>query len=190
MTVALPSRKAASATPRYNDFGGVQKTSMGGEHQRVDRLGSRWGCAYTLPAMNGDEARVWVSRLIRGLREKASYYFPQPGVTLPTPSSAVAIAASANAELIAIGSGGTYLEGTFFSVVHAGKNYVYQVTVPNTPGSGVIGIQPPLRSDLSVSDPVSFADVKIEGYTGGGAETWTVDNAKKYGLSFDIEEAA
>lgn len=190
MTVALPSRKAASASPRYVDFGGIQKTSLGGEHQRVDRLGSRWACAYTLPPMNADEAAVWVSRLIRGLKEKAQYYFPQPGLTLPTPSAAVAMPALANSEFVVLGSAGTYKEGSFFSVVHDGRGYVYQVITQNTVGSGQIGIQPPLRSTLTVGDAVSFADVKIEGYTGGNANTWSVDAAKKYGISFEIEEAA
>jgi len=184
LTVALPLRKAASASPYLIDFGGVVAGSLGGPDQRVNRLGMRWGCEYQLPPMKGEEARVWVARLLRGSRERASYYFPQPGVLHPTPSAGIAAAAVAQAEIIRL-TVGQYLEGHFFSVVRSGRRYVHQIT---TEGADFVGIQPPLRVSLTGGEPVSFRDCMIEGFVKGNQLGWTVDNAKIYGLTFRIEE--
>ena len=183
MTVALPSRKGVQASPYLIDPGGIVGGSLGGPDQRINRMGARWGVEYQLPPMKGEEARIWIARLIRGTREKASYYFPQPGVSLP-PNTTVAAAAVSNAEIIRLAPG-AYLEGYFCSIVRNGRRYVHQLT---TDGTDFVGIQPPLRTSMVGGELVVFRNALIEGFVKADRVGWTIDNAKIYGLSFRIEE--
>ncbi len=185
MPVALPSAGIANASPRFVDFGGILSGELGGDDQRLDRGGSRWAADFVTKPMKGDEARIWIARLVRGMREKASIKFPQPGVPFPTASTAVAATASANAEVIQL-QAGTYREGMFMSLIVGGKSSIYQIT---TDGTALVGIQPPLKNDIPSLAPVALAQARIEGYVQGNQSAWTIDAAKIYGLSFTIVEA-
>lgn len=162
------------------------EASLGGDDQRLNRMGSRWGCDFQTKPLKGEDARIWISRLVAGCREKAIIKFPQPGVLFPTGATAIALAAAANAEIVKLGLG-EYHEGQFFSVIHLGKNYLYQL---RGDGTELVQIQPPLRSALTVADVVALENAKIEGYVKGDRASWSIDNAKIYGLRFKIEEAS
>ena len=186
MTVALPPSGIASADPYFMDAGSVQRGIVGATDQRLNRLGDRFGCSFQTKPLTGNEARVWISRLIRGIREKATIKFPQPGVSFSTQFSTFSSNAAANAEIISL-SQGQYLEGQFLSWVVAGLGYLHQFT---NDGGGMMSVQPMLRTDVPAGTAVELAAARIEGYVRGEDQyKWTVDNAKKYGLSFVIEEA-
>jgi hypothetical protein len=196
MTIALPTQpKAKTASPKFIDFGGTLSASMGGEDQRLNRLGSRFGAEYSLPPMKAADAQVWISRLIRGRKEKVAFYFPQPGViTHGVTTCLVNGIHISNAEILSlkgIGGGRIIAEGQFLSIIKGGKRYLYNAT---TTGSGsaafAIGIQPGLRTALAGDEVVEIGLPMIEGYIKGDEMGWNVDDAKIYGLQFAIDEAA
>lgn len=199
MTVALPTGGIADSTPRFVDRGGVLEAALGGDDQRLDRLGSKFGSNFVTKPMKAEEARVWIARLIRGKREKASIKFPQPGLTNEfTLDGTVSGANAANAEVLNIAlsvgqAGRTMKEGQFISLIKGDKRYLHQVTAAAVVlGSGalVVSIQPPLRTAFVGGEVVEILTPKIEGYVRGDEFSWNISNAKIYGLSFDIEEAA
>jgi hypothetical protein len=114
----------------------------------------------------------------------------------------IGVGAAANAVSISVNRniagevGKRIREGEFISIIHAGVRYLHQATA-DAPivglGGGIYGaviaIQPPLRSALVVNDVVEVLMPTIEGYVRGDERSWTIDNAKIYGLQFDIEEA-
>lgn len=185
MTVAIPAGYISEAEPYFIDTGGVQTGSLGGGDKRINRRGSRWGCEFTTKTMQPDEARIIIRRLITGRKEKASIKFPQPGVSFPTIQAAVTAGAASNAEFLQLANG-QYLEGQFFSVVTAGQGFVYQV---KTNSNGLVEVQPAIRRPIPPGDIAMFQQARIEGYIKGDQTRWTVDVAKKYGLSFRLEEA-
>lgn len=196
MTIALPATpKAKVATPKFIDFGGTLSASMGGEDQRLNRLGSRFGAEYSLPPMKAAQAQVWISRLIRGRKEKVAFYFPQPGVnTYGVTTCLVDGDHVSNAEILnlkSIGGAQAIAEGQFLSIIKGGKRYLYNVTLPNGGAAAFpIGIQPGLRTSLSSNDVVEIGTPMIEGYVKGDEMSWNIDDAKIYGLQFSIDEAA
>lgn len=214
MSVDLPTGAIQAATPRFLDRGGVLSASLGGPDQRIDRLGSKFGCDFQLIPMKAPNARIWISRLIRGIREKARVKFPQPGFVADfsgTPSLNGAHGANLETISLFINSaafaGKKLLEGQFISIADGAsptaQRYIHQVKADATfvAGNSAVGavagavvsidIQPPLRKSFPNSSFVGTnpADVIIEGYVKGDPREWSIDNAKIYGIAFTIEEA-
>lgn len=191
MPVTLPANGVATAAPRFIDRGGVLRSSLGGPDQRIDRLGSRWGVDVQLKPMKADDARVWIARLIRGMRERAIMKFPQPGLVSPGTGNLVAAASpGANVETFAVtGEITSAKEGRFISFQTNGKYYVHQIT--SLTGSPIT-IQPPLRLAIASGQAIQLApaSVMIEGYVLGEPQSWTIDAARIYGIAFSLEESA
>lgn len=205
MSVQLPTGGVKAATPRFLDRGGLLRAQFAGADQRLDRLGSKWGVDVQVKPLKADDARIWIARLIRGMREKALLRFPQPGWTQPFTASNVLVngANASNLETLNLKSatialaGSMFKEGQFFSVYRSGIRFIYQATADaawaNVGGTAQVAVpvQPPLRVSYVDGDLVdtNFSLVQIEGYVIGDKRDWSIDEARVYGLGFSIEEA-
>jgi hypothetical protein len=149
--------------------------------------------------MKGEDARIWISRLIRGVNEKASLKFPQPGIVIPqsvnyTVSGAVAatvgnilVATTQAAEV-----GKVFKEGQFITIIQGGIRFMYQVIADTAVGAGKtanLPVQPPVRVSLTGGSVVEVLAPRIEGFVKNESMKWDIDNAKIYGLQFSIDEA-
>jgi hypothetical protein len=196
MTVALPAAGIAVAEPRYIDRGGILEAALGGPDQRLDRLGSKWGAAFSTRPMKAEEARVWISRLTRGRSDPAQIKFPQPGIINEIGHNGSlngAVAAnsiSINVNIHSANNGKKVKEGQFIALIRGGQRYIYQVSADSIVSAGLVGLTlwPPIRTAMSNVDVVEFLNPLMEGYVKGDQTTWTIDNAKIFGLSFEIEE--
>ncbi len=199
MTVALPTGGIKYGEPRFIDRGAVLKGALGGDDQRLDRLGDKFGCDFVVKPVKADEARIWIARLIRGMKEKASIKFPQPGFVSEV-SGAYATTGTHAANAVALtmttaaGQNGKWFrEGQFISILSsAGKRYLHQLTADSQVVAGAVTvlIQPPLRLTVNPGASVTVDLPVIEGYVTGDDFMWNVNDAKIYGLAFGIEEAA
>lgn len=202
MTIALPTASIAHAEPRFIDRGGVLRATLGGNDQRLDRLGSKWGCTFTTKPMKAAEARIWISRLIRGKAEKASIKFPQPGFVPAWSGDGTTTGATlANASVVHINRqfagdlGKKLVEGQFITFLVAGQRYLHQVTADATLTDvggvykAITSIYPSTRVAIPNASSVEVLAPNLEGYVQGDDLSWSVDNAKIYGFQFDIEEA-
>lgn len=202
MAVTLPTGGVRRATPRYIDRGGILTANLGGKDQRLDRLGSRWGVDVDLYPMKAETARIWIARLIRGMRERALLKFPQPGLVVSVPADSAVFdgANGANASAINIKTvAGAWVagqrvvaEGQFISCWQGGQRFLYQATQDAYLSAGfgaTVNIQPNLRVSHANLDGINILpqNVMIEGYI-KGERRWDIDEAKIYGLSFSIEE--
>jgi hypothetical protein len=138
--------------------------------------------------------------LVRGVREKASVKFPQPGLKLNvTGTFTVRSATAANVSTIPASAalvgdrGKTLKEGQFISVIQGGQRYVYQLlsdTVINgDDGTINLSVQPYVRVSLTVGSVIEIVTPRIEGFIKNDDFRWTIDNAKIYGLQFTLNEA-
>lgn len=191
MTFALPNWPGFVTAKPFLSSNNVQpEPILGGEAQRFTRLGSRFGCTYTLPPMEHADARLWVGALIRAEREKATIEWPQPGLAQPAaPGVTIGTASSANATVIApagLPNGYAILSGQFFNHLKDGSRYLYSCVQT---GTSPIIIGPPMRRAAAVGDVLDFDTVLIEGWVDGPETPWDVDNAHLYGITFTIREA-
>ena len=179
------------------DFGAVLTPFLGGPEQRINRLGMRFGLRLTMPPMDADEGMVYLSRLLQGRQSTVILPWPlldfDPG-TSGAPLVSAAVTSGTTIPIKGLTPGYQVKEGQFFSVIHAGRRYVYMFTADATAnGSGNLSaaIFPLLRTALSINDVIEIAQPKIEGLVMPGEEiSWQIglDNAREF--SFSVLEAA
>lgn len=198
MTVALPTTPGtASITPMLLDFGGIITPPLGGEAQRLNRLGNRWGIKVQLPVMKIEpDGREWIAALNEGLTDTVLFPFPQVDFAVGTPGATLVNGASQTGSTLNLdGFTASYAlrRGQFFSVIVSARRYLYQVrTAINASAGGVaaLPITPMIRKSPADNAVCEFAAPMIEGFLLGDGREWTVDIARTVGLEFTIVERA
>lgn len=187
----VPQRWAVRAL----DWGGELVPLLGGETQRLNRLGDRFAIDVTLtPTQDAALAQAYISRLRRGRRDGALLPFPQLNLAIGAPGDVrvdgVGQAGSSLA-VKGVSAGYAFREGQFFSLVSDGRRHLHSVsTAATAPGSGllVLAIEPMLRVSPAANEVVEVAAPMIEGFVAGAEQGWTVDIAGTVGLSFTLTE--
>lgn len=195
--IALPTCPIPEdAVPYVRDFGGVLTPFLGGPEQRINRIGTRLGMRFNMPPMEGEDARAFVSRLLRGklgsvvMRWHLADFDPgEPGAPLINS----AVSGGSAISIKGLTAGYTVSEGQFFSIIHDGRRYVHMSTGDvEASGGGVaaVSIFPPLRTALSVNDVVEMAAPMIEGMVSPGDElSWQIASTLETGISFTVAES-
>ncbi len=178
------------------DFGGKQQGPLGGDAQRVNRLGKRWRCEVELPAMTPALAREWAVDLERGVDEGVAWRVRQ--VTTPTGSpGAVRVNGAGQAGWSLVVDGGTpgYVaqKGAFFTLTTGGVRYLYKIAEAvqfSGTGTATLSIEPRLRRIPADNDPVDLATPVIEGLL--DLAPGLKINARRLvqGFTFAVEERA
>ena len=196
MAILLPTEPIPQSwTPRPLDWGGELVPLLGGEVQRLNRLGDRMAVDVVLSATtDAAQAQAYIARLRRGRREGALLAWPQLNLAIGDPGAvSVDGGGQAGATLAVKGltPGYRLREGQFFSLVSDGCRYVHAVSAALTvPPSGLatLAIEPMLRVVPSNHDLVELAAPKIEGLVSGLDGGWTIDIAGSVGLAFTLTE--
>src|SRR3546814_2231823 len=85
------------------DFGGTLTPFLGGPEQRINRLGTRLGIRVSMPPMrNGDNGRIFVSRLLQAKQDRLLMDWPPPGFTIGAPGSPLVSTAASGGTALAI----------------------------------------------------------------------------------------
>lgn len=198
--IQLPNGHVASAEVAVVDRGGLLTGIIGGDDQRVDRIGAKFAVTFTLRPLTAEQARIFIPRLLRAGRQMGWIRFPQPGIRNDVVGSfSVNAAQAANTESLGITAGNvadrgkTIWEGQAIEIQHGGNKFIHIVTanalINAANGTAVLALFPPLRRSLSVGAPVVITDPQMEGYPATEDQKWTIDVAKTRGLSFTITEA-
>lgn len=194
MAVALPTNIAPQdITPSFVDFGGELTPILGGVSQRINRLGNRWGVQVSMPPLDLDEARLWVSRLVQARGTSALLPWPQPADVGAEGAPRVNGAGQTGKVLAVKGlpAGKVVKEGWFFSIVTAGRRRIYMVAADATASAGggaTLMIEPMLRVRPADNDVIELAAPMIEGAVQGDTSQWSVNLMVEVGLSFALVE--
>jgi hypothetical protein len=196
--ITLPTDPAPfDASPALIDFGGFLEPGLGGEVQRIDRMGNRFSLAVTMPPMRSTAAGMaFVSRLIRGKTEGVRMEFPLLGFNPGTPGTPrVNGAGQAGRSLIVDGftAGYSVVEGQWFTHVNNGRYYLYNVDGPvtaNGAGQATLPISPMLRVEPADNDLLLFAQPLIEGFVHGEEWRWNMSVQHLLKLEFEVRERA
>lgn len=186
-----------SFTMRYLDFGGVQRPALGGAITRVNRLGNRFACDFTLPPLPLETGRMVVSRLIRAKTEGIRIELPLTAGEQGAPGTAVQLSAAATGGIsIAVDGLNPYYaarEGYWISLVKSGQHYVHNIAAlvtANVSGAATWTITPELRTSFADNSVVNVAAPMIEGLIDGDEQAWEWSLAHHLGIGFTVEEAA
>lgn len=199
--IELPAGIALSdAVPSLMDFGGVMRPPLGGETLKINRLGSRFKIACTLPPIKMEPlGRVVVSRLIQAKREGLRIALPlegvnQAGTSLPAVNGGGQSGLSLN--IRGVSTGYVFKEGFWISIedVPGGRHHLHVVTANSAPApvSGVvtIAIEPMLRVSFLDNAYIYVVQPMIEGVVDGDEWAWRTSLSRHVGIEFTIEETA
>lgn len=197
--IELPSWAVPnSATPSYRDFGGFLTPSLGGEVQRIDRMGNRFGIAVTFPPIVGKQrGRILVSRLIRGKTEGVRIEYPLLDFAPGLPGTVLVDGAGQSGRTLNV-KGATpnyaFREGQPFSIERAdGRHYLHFVdeqTYADASGDAELPISPMLRYEFEDESVCHFAKPMIEGFIHGEDWRWAMSVERFIGIEFEIMERA
>jgi hypothetical protein len=198
MPILLPSTPlAASITPQLVDFGAVITPPLGGEQQRLNRLGNRWALTVQLPPMKIEPAgREWIAALNEAVTDSAVFAFPQVDFAVGTPGATLVNGANQTGSTINLdGFSANYpiRKGQFFSIIIGGRRFLYQSRADIAASAGgvvALPITPMIRKSPADNAVCEFAAPMIEGFLQGQGNQWTVDLARTVGLEFTIFERA
>lgn len=196
MAILLPAEPVPQSwTPRALDWGGELVPVLGGETQRLNRLGDRFAIDVTLtPTQDATLAQAYISRLRRGRRDGVLMPFPQLNLAIGAPGDVrVDGAGQAGSSLAVKGAsvGYVFREGQFISLVSNGRRHLHSVGAAATATGGglvTLPIEPMLRVSPANNDVIEVAQPMIEGFVAGNEQAWTIDIAGTVGLSFTITE--
>jgi len=185
------------ATPRVLDFGGFLEPASGAQVQRINRMGSRYAVAFTMPPLsNQKHGRIWVNRLVRGQQEGARIEYPLLDFYPGTPGNFVVDGAGQAGKSLHI-RGGTphyaFYEGQPFSLEIDGQHYLDFIaagTIADASGDATITLTQMLRAEPADGDPLHISKPMIEGFIMGDQLSWSISVERLIGISFEIHEAA
>lgn len=190
-----PAPRDASPVPM--DFGANLEPPLGGEVQRIDRLGSRWSIQVEMPPMKHEpNGRVFVSRLIRGISEGVRMAFPLLGFDPGAPGSPVVSGSGQSGRTLNIKNataGYVFKEGQFFSLIRGTRRHLYKVDADVTVsggGTAALPIWPMLRAQHLDGDVLEVTEPKIEGLITADQLAWQMSLGDFSGLSFELREVA
>lgn len=191
----LPAPNGAAAT--LQDFGGFLTPGLGGEVQRIDRMGNRFKLAVSMPPMPAEPTgRIWTRRLIAGKTEGVRMEFPLLSFKPGSPGEVVVDGAGQSGRtLIVKGATPNYAfrEGQPFSIEEGGRHYLHFVdeqALADSGGDATLSISPMLRIEPSDEAVCHFGKPMIEGFIMGEEWSWEMSLAHHIGIEFEIVERA
>lgn len=165
--------------------------SFAGSTQRLNRKGSKYAMAVTMPPMTYADAMAWVD--LDTETDVVILPVPQPGFdTGPVGTPLVNGGSQSGSSLIIDGLTPNYIirKGQYFNVVTSSRNYLYRAAASvtaNSSGEATISLMTMLRTPPANNDVIKLGTPVIEGFVTSD-DLWTVDIAHLVGLSFTITE--
>lgn len=183
------------ATPFLRDFGGITTPFLGGPEQRINRLGTRLGLRVIMPALDNDDARILVNRLLRATQVGAIMNWPLFDFDPGTPPDPKIKTNSTGTALSVKGLGAGYVirEGQPLSVggldLHQYMHLATGEVTANGLGEAVIGVFPPARVTYTTDCVVCIQQPLIEGFVSPGDEiAWSIALDNMTEIPFSIVE--
>lgn len=184
-----------SANPKPVDYGAWQAPIAGGNSMRLDRLGNRFTMDVSMPRMKPEPTgRLWVSALLRSIGNFVLFPFPQPGLVIGTPGSALIDGAGQTGSTLKLKTmtvGYVIREGQFLNADDGTYAALFMCTADTTVGSdgkATVPIWPMIRNSPQNGAPSYIAAPFIMGKLSGNEQGWTLERAGTRGLQFTITE--
>jgi len=150
--------------------------------------GQTWLADVSLPPMQRADAEQWVAWLVSLRGQFGTFLLGDPLNTSPrgTASSATITGLTGDSS-VSVTMTGTLLAGDYIQLGSAGTATLHKV-LQDQSGSGTLEVWPAIRSDhSSASANLSSAQGRFRLST--NEQSWSINNASIYGISFSAMEA-
>lgn len=188
--IDLTGLSFAEMQPSLLEFGGIQRPTMGGASQQLNRLGTRFAFALALPPLPSSTA--WTATIALAKQQGALIRLPEPAYNgQPTAPASVAAAVAGGVSVQVAGlAPGFQMPSKWVSFVHGGRRYAHLV-VSATPaasdGTSAFTVTPMLRTNLAAGDLVELFGVKAQGLLVDKL-SWALPKSRLISFTLSLEE--
>ena len=187
--LALPtSIGIAEITLSADNAVAISQSPFTFQQQIIRHPGQRWSASVSIPPVRRDLAEPWVAFLLALNGPVGTFLLGDPNAKAPrgTATSAT-ITGAAGAASPTITMTGTLLAGDYIQVGTGGAATLHKVLQDRT-GTGTIEIWPALRSSVTGAT-VTLTNTVGRFRLSGNLQSFSINNASIYGISFDCVEA-
>jgi hypothetical protein len=187
--LALPtSIGIAEITLSADNAVAISQSPFTFQQQVIRHPGQRWSASVSIPPVRRDLAEPWVAFLLALNGPVGTFLLGDPNAKAPRGSATSAtITGAAGAASPTITMIGTLLAGDYIQVGTGGTATLHKVLQDRT-GTGTIEIWPALRSTVTGAT-VTLTDTVGRFRLSGNQQSFSINNASIYGISFDCVEA-
>ena len=187
--LALPtSIGIAEITLSANNAVATSQSPFTFQQQIIQHPGQRWTASVTIPPVRRDLAEPWIAFLLSLNGPVGTFLLGDPNAKAPqgTATSAT-ISGAAGSASPTITMTGTLLAGDYIQIGSGATATLHKVLVDRS-GTGTLEIWPALRSVAS-SATVTLTNTVGRFRLSGTQQSFGINNASVYGISFDCVEA-
>ena len=187
--LALPtSIGIAEITLSANNAVATSQSPFTFQQQIIQHPGQRWTASVSIPPVRRDLAEPWVAFLLSLNGPVGTFLLGDPNAKAPqgTATSAT-ITGAARSSSPTITMTGTLLAGDYIQIGSGATATLHKVLVDRS-GTGTLEIWPALRSTAS-SATVTLTNTVGRFRLSGTQQSFGINNASVYGISFDCVEA-
>ena len=187
--LALPtSIGIAEITLSANNAVATSQSPFTFQQQIIQHPGQRWTASVSIPPVRRDLAEPWVAFLLSLNGPVGTFLLGDPNAKAPqgTATSAT-ISGAAGSASPTITMTGTLLAGDYIQIGSGATATLHKVLVDRS-GTGTLEIWPALRS-IASSATVTLTNTVGRFRLSGTQQSFGINNASVYGISFDCVEA-
>lgn len=187
--LALPtSIGIAEITLSANNAVAISQSPFTFQQQIIRHAGQRWTASVSIPPVRRDLAEPWNAFLLALNGPVGTFLLGDPNAKAPmgTATSAT-LTGTAGSSSPTITMTGTLLAGDYIQLGSGATATLHKVLVDRS-GSGTVEIWPKLRSTVTGAT-VTLSNTVGRFRLSGNQQSFSIDSASIYGISFDCVEA-
>jgi hypothetical protein len=187
--LALPtSIGIAQITLTASNAVAISQSPFTFQQQIIQHPGQRWTASVSIPPVRRETAEPWVAFLLALNGPVGTFLLGDPNAKAPrgTATSATITGTAGNSSPT-ITMVGTLLAGDYIQIGSGATATLHKVLV-NRSGTGTLEVWPALRSTVTGAT-VTLTNTVGRFRLSGNQQSFSINNASVYGISFDCVEA-
>jgi len=178
----------ANITLYANNAVAISQSPFTFQQQIIQHAGQRWTASVSIPPVRRDLAEPWNAFLLALNGPVGTFLLGDPNAKAPRGTASTAtLTGTAGSSSPTITMTGTLLAGDYIQLGSDGTSTLHKVLVGRS-GSGTLEIWPKLRSSVTNST-VTLNNTVGRFRLSSTQQSFSIDSASIYGISFDCVEA-
>lgn len=178
----------AEITLYANNAVAISQSPFTFQQQIIQHAGQRWTASVSIPPVRRDLAEPWNAFLLALKGPVGTFLLGDPNAKAPSGTASTAtLTGTAGSSSPTITMTGTLLAGDYIQLGSGSTATLHKVLVDRS-GSGTLEIWPKLRSSVTGAT-VTLSNTVGRFRLSNSQQSFSIDSASIYGISFDCVEA-